>query len=118
MTRVLVVDDQRIAREYMENIVRSSEGYELVGSLTKADMAATVCRRSAVELVLMDVYTHGRMDGIEAAAELREHFPKLKIICRPAGKPCRAAGAPRSQSRHAVQNGGVDSAGALRLCRR
>ena len=80
MTRVLVVDDQRIAREYMENIVRSSEGYELVGSLTKADMAATVCRRSAVELVLMDVYTHGRMDGIEAAAELREQFPKLKII--------------------------------------
>lgn len=80
MTRVLVVDDQRIAREYMENVVRGSEGYELVGSLTKADMAATVCRRSAVELVLMDVYTHGRMDGIEAAAELREQFPKLKII--------------------------------------
>ena len=48
MTKVLVVDDQRIAREYMENVVRSSEGYELVGSLTKADMAATVCRRSAV----------------------------------------------------------------------
>ena len=42
MTRVLVVDDQRIAREYMENVVRGSEGYELVGSLTKADMAATV----------------------------------------------------------------------------
>ena len=80
MTRVLVVDDQRIAREYMENVVRSSEGYELVGSLTKADMAATVCRRSAVELVLMDVCTHGSMDGIEAAAELREQFPKLKII--------------------------------------
>ena len=80
MTRVLVVDDQRIAREYMENVVRGSEGYELVGSLTKADMAATVCRRSAVELVLMDVCTHGRMDGIEAAAELREQFPKLKII--------------------------------------
>ena len=80
MTRVLVVDDQRIAREYMENVVRGSEGYELVGSLTKADMAATVCRRSAVELVLMDVCTHGRMDGIEAAAELREQFPELKII--------------------------------------
>ena len=80
MTKVLVVDDQRIAREYMENVVRSSEGYELAGSLTKADLAATVCRRSAVELVLMDVCTHGRKDGIEAAAELKERFPKLKII--------------------------------------
>ena len=80
MTKALVVDDQRIAREYMENVVRGSEGYRLVGSLTRADMAAAVCRRSAVELVIMDVCTHGRKDGIDAAAELREQFPKLKII--------------------------------------
>ena len=38
MTRVLVIDDQRVAREYMENIVNGSEGYELVGSLTRADL--------------------------------------------------------------------------------
>lgn len=80
MTKVLVIDDQRIAREYMENVVRSDGGYELVGSLSKADLAATVCRRSAVDLVLMDVCIHGTKDGIDAAAELRELFPKLKII--------------------------------------
>ena len=96
MTRVLVVDDQRIAREYMENVVRSSEGYELVGSLTKADMAATVCRRSAVELVLMDVCTHGRMDGIEAAAELREQFPSSKSLSSP---PCRRRALSSGQKR-------------------
>ena len=80
MTKVLVIDDQRIAREYMENVVRGDGSYELVGSLSKADLAATVCRRSAVDLVLMDVCTHGTKDGIDAAAELRELFPKLKII--------------------------------------
>lgn len=80
MTKVLVIDDQRIAREYMENVVRSGENYELAGSLSKADLAATVCHRSAVDLVLMDVCTHGTKDGIDAAAELRELFPKLKII--------------------------------------
>lgn len=80
MTKVLVIDDQRIAREYMENVVKSSGNYELAGSLSKADLAATVCRRSAVDMVLMDVCTHGTKDGIEAAAELRELFPALKII--------------------------------------
>ena len=80
MTRVLVIDDQRIAREYMEEVVRSGADYELAGSLSKADLAATVCRRSAVDLVLMDVCTHGTKDGIDAAAELRALFPKLKII--------------------------------------
>ena len=80
MTKVLVIDDQRIAREYMENVVQNSTNYELAGSLSKADLAETVCQRSKVDLVLMDVCTHGRKDGIDAAAELRIHFPKLKII--------------------------------------
>lgn len=80
MTKVLVIDDQRIAREYMENIVKNGGDYELVGSLSRADLAETVCRRSKVDLVLMDVCTHGKKDGIYAAAELRRLFPKLKII--------------------------------------
>lgn len=80
MTKVLVIDDQRIAREYMENVVHNGKDYELVGSLSKADLAETVCRRSAVDLVLMDVCTHGTKDGIDAAAELRVRFPELKII--------------------------------------
>lgn len=80
MTNVLVIDDQRVAREYMENVVRSGAGYALVGSLSQADMAASVCRRSAVDLVLMDVCTRGRKDGIDAAAQLKAQFPELKII--------------------------------------
>ena len=80
MTKVLVIDDKRIAREYMENVVKNGGDYELVGSLSKADLAETVCRRSQVDLVLMDVCTHGTKDGIDAAAQLRRLFPKLKMI--------------------------------------
>lgn len=80
MTKVLVIDDQRIAREYMENVVKNGRDYELVGSLSKADLAETVCRRNQVDLILMDVCTHGTKDGIDAAAELRRLFPKLKMI--------------------------------------
>ena len=80
MTKVLIIDDQRISREYMENIVKNSPDYELAGSLSKADLAETVCIRSKVDLVLMDVCTHGTKDGIDAAALLRKRFPDLKII--------------------------------------
>lgn len=80
MTKVLVIDDQRIAREYMENVVKNGGDYELVGSLSKADLAETVCRRRKVDLVLMDVCTRGTKDGIDAAAELRRLFPELKMI--------------------------------------
>lgn len=64
----------------MDSVVKNGKGYELVGSLSQADLATTVCRRSAVDLVLMDVCTYGTKDGIEAAAELRKLFPKLKIV--------------------------------------
>ena len=60
--------------------MKNGGDYELVGSLSKADLAETVCRRSQVDLVLMDICTHGTKDGIDAAAQLRRLFPKLKMI--------------------------------------
>ena len=80
MTRVLVVDDQRVAREYMERIVRDEEGYELVGSISDADFAPLVCQRQPVDLILMDVCTHGERDGIEVAQELKKIYPEIKMI--------------------------------------
>lgn len=80
MTRVLVVDDQRIAREYMERIVKDGESYELVGSISDSDFAVLVCQRQPVDLILMDVCTRGARDGIEAAAELKKIYPDIKII--------------------------------------
>ena len=80
MTRVLIIDDQRIAREYMESVVKNGEDYELVGSLSQADLAATVCRRSAVDLVLMDVCTEGGASGLKAVEAIRKTDPEVKII--------------------------------------
>ncbi|MDD6063024.1 MAG: response regulator transcription factor [Oscillospiraceae bacterium] len=80
MTRVLVVDDQRIAREYMEHIVSEAEDYTLSGSLTDADFAVLYCERNPVDLVLMDVCTRGQQDGIEVAAQLKKRRPAIKII--------------------------------------
>lgn len=80
MVKVLIIDDSRVARAYMQNLVQCSEEYELVGTLSNADMAEIVCKRSNVDLVLMDVCTDSDKDGIDATAELRLKFPELKII--------------------------------------
>ena len=55
MIRVLIVEDQRMAREDMENYIQSSGRYSLEASITNAAMAETVCKQSRCELVLMDV---------------------------------------------------------------
>ncbi|MGN0527717.1 MAG: response regulator transcription factor [Eubacterium sp.] len=80
MINVLVVDDQRIAREYMERIVNDAQDYNLVGSISDADFAVLVCQRQAVDLILMDVCTKGDRDGIDVASQLKKEHKGLKII--------------------------------------
>lgn len=80
MTQVLIVEDQRMARENMESIVRSSTRYTLSGTISDAGLALSFCARKPIDLVLMDVCTLGRKDGIAAAAEIKASFPKIKII--------------------------------------
>ena len=45
--RVLIVDDQRMARQLFESVIEGAEWYELAGSLESAEEAAkTFCLRS------------------------------------------------------------------------
>lgn len=80
MTRVLIVEDQRMPRDYMERVIENSDRYSLVASISSADLALVKCRREQVDLILMDVCTAGTMDGIDAAAEIKAEFPLVKII--------------------------------------
>ena len=80
MKRVLIVEDQRMPRENMERTLSDSGRYELVASLNGADFAILKCCQHHVDLIIMDVCTSGNKDGIEATAEIKAKFPKIKII--------------------------------------
>ena len=80
MTRVLIVEDQKMAQENMEAIIRASENYTLAGIIPNAADAELFCMREAVDLILMDVCTARDENGIEAAAVIKKKFPKIKIV--------------------------------------
>lgn len=80
MTRVLVVDDSRTARRLLEETVEKSGRYTLAGSLASAENAVVFCHSGRVDLVLMDVYTFGGENGIDAAAEIKRLFPQIRVI--------------------------------------
>lgn len=50
MIRVLIVEDQRMAREDMENYIQSSGRYSLEASITNAAMAELCADRAGVNL--------------------------------------------------------------------
>lgn len=80
MTKVLIVDDAATIRALFESIIEKSSEYSLAGSLENAKAAPIFCMRNSVDLVIMDVYTKNRENGLEAAKEIKEKFPNIKIV--------------------------------------
>ena len=78
MTRVLIVEDQRMAQENMESIIKANENYILAGIIGNAADAELFCMREPVDLVLMDVCTSHDENGIEACAVIKKKFKKIK----------------------------------------
>ena len=79
MNYALVVEDQRMPREFMEHVLTRC-GFVLVPSVTAAEFTILQCERHPIALVMMDVCTNGVQDGIEAAVEIKKKFPKTKVI--------------------------------------
>ena len=80
MIRVLIVEDQKMAQENMEDIIRSSESYTLAGIIPNAADTELFCMRGNVDLILMDVCTARDESGIDACAVIKKKFPHIKVI--------------------------------------
>ena len=80
MTRVLIVEDQKMAQENMEAIVQSSKDYILAGTISNAADAELVCMHKPVDLILMDVCTAYDESGIEACAIIKKKHPNIRVI--------------------------------------
>lgn len=80
MIHVLLVEDDPMARQLLEIYVNKSEKYELIGSVESALFAEVFCRTHLVDVILMDVCTAMNANGIDAARNIKEHMPNIKII--------------------------------------
>jgi len=80
MIRVLIVEDDPMARQLLELCVRQSSRYELLPSVESAALAEFCCQTRQVDLILMDVCTALNANGIEAAGKIRRAFPNIKTI--------------------------------------
>lgn len=81
MTKVLIVDDSVIVQSLFETVIKASEKkYKIVKQLTSAKAAVLYTRANPADLILMDVYTENRENGIAAAEAIKKEHPETKII--------------------------------------
>jgi two-component system invasion response regulator UvrY len=79
MIRILLVDDHALFRSGMRSILDEMEGMEVVSEAESGEDAVDYVRKSAPDVVLMDVNMEG-IGGIEATRRVMRVAPDVKVI--------------------------------------
>ena len=80
MTKVAIVDDQNITRQFFSYFIKDSAEFELVATLKDGEEAISFCKNNTVDLILMDIVMVGGMNGLDASREIKALRPSIKII--------------------------------------
>ena len=80
MIRVMIVEDQKLVRSLLESYIQNEDGYQLAVSIPGAAEAPILCDTEDIDLVLMDVQTEHRENGLAAAEKIRKAHPEIKIV--------------------------------------
>ena len=70
--KVMIVDDQYIARQLFEMYIKSSEKYKLVMQVDSAALATKALKGNPVDLILMDILMSDGSNGLSAACEIKK----------------------------------------------
>ena len=77
--RVLVADDSPMALRSVCKYLALQEGLQVVGTARDGQHVLHQAKRFRPDLVLTDL-SMPRMNGLEAAAELRKSFPGMRVL--------------------------------------
>ncbi|CAA9318689.1 MAG: Two-component transcriptional response regulator, LuxR family [uncultured Lysobacter sp.] len=77
--RVVVADDEPLARERMRSLLRDQPGVEVVAAVADGPAALQACAEHRPDLVLLDISMPG-MDGLETARQLATFEPRPAVV--------------------------------------
>ncbi len=80
MHNVVIVDDQKSSRDLLKYMISESDNFRMIKSIDNSDNCLEVCYSHNVDLILMDIYTAGKENGIKNATLIKKNYPKIKII--------------------------------------
>lgn len=79
MISVAIIEDDKLAREILESLIKPTVGFECAGSFADAEAGLEFLTGHPVDVVLMDIHLPG-MNGIECVRQLKSVHPGMQFI--------------------------------------
>lgn len=80
MKNVMIVEDQKMIRSILKGYIEKADDFLLVASIEGAEEACEICGMKKIHLILMDVQTAHRENGLTAVKKIKEMYPYIKIV--------------------------------------
>ena len=78
--KLLIVDDLKVHIRRLERLVGEKQDLQLVGTAQSGYEAVMMAAIHKPDIILMDIQMENNMAGIEAAKQINEKLPNIKII--------------------------------------
>jgi DNA-binding NarL/FixJ family response regulator len=79
LIRLVIADDHELIREGIKKIVRPCVDLKIVGEAADLKQAIALIAQVRPDVVILDL-TLPDFDGLDGLAELRRHFPDLRVV--------------------------------------
>jgi len=76
---VVIADDHGVIRDGLAGVIAAQSDMQVVGTAENGEEAVELCRRSAPDVVLMDLEMPV-LDGIGATRAIREEWPQTAVL--------------------------------------
>ncbi|QUH25954.1 response regulator transcription factor [Serpentinicella alkaliphila] len=77
--KIIIVDDDILVSSSLKTIIESNDGFEVLAVANSGEDAIKLYKEHHPEILLMDIRM-GKINGLEAAAEILNTFPDAKVL--------------------------------------